>query len=112
MLCLNKTLNIVIAKNVRKAESFKGRLLGLMFKRFMAEGEGLLLTPCKAIHTCFMRFEIDAVFLDKDLRVVEVIKIKPWRLSPYVRGAVHTLELLSGAALPGKIRAGDEIKFV
>ena len=66
---------------VKVARGFFGRLLGLMFRRDLAADEGLLIERCRAIHTCFMRFPIDATFLDRENRVVRVVRnIPPWRL--------------------------------
>lgn len=63
------------------ARSFFARLRGLMFRKDMPTDEGLLIERCNAIHTCFMRFDIDATFLDADGNTVKVVRnIKPWRL--------------------------------
>ena len=65
-----------------------------MFVRDMASGEGLLIERCNAIHTCFMRFAIDATFLDAEGNVVKVVRnIRPWRLCVFGgRRAVKVLE--------------------
>ena len=63
------------------AKSFLQRLRGLMWKDRLPHGEGLLILRCNSIHTCFMRFAIDATFLDDDGNVVKVVRnIRPWRL--------------------------------
>ena len=62
------------------AQGFFARAKGLI-GRDSAPADGLLIPNCKAIHTCFMRFPIDATFLDKEDRVVKVVRnIRPWRL--------------------------------
>src|ERR671935_1470608 len=72
------------------------RLRGMLGRKEPAPGEGLLLKPTAAIHTCFMRFPIDVVFLDADLRVVGVTTgLKPWR-GAVRRGARSVLELRAG----------------
>ena len=63
------------------ARTFWQRVIGLMGRKSLPEGEGLLILKCNSIHTCFMRFAIDATFLDRDDNVVKVVRnIRPWRL--------------------------------
>ena len=63
------------------------------------------------IHTFFMRFDIDVIFLDKERKVLKVIeKMKPWRLSPWVLSARSVLELGAGS-LQGSVRIGDVLEF-
>ena len=77
------------------ARSFPARARGLIGRDGLAPGCGLLIEKCNAIHTFFMRFPIDAVFLDRNNRPVKVVRgIRPWRI--FVWGgfrAVKTLEL-------------------
>lgn len=75
------------------ADTFLSRFLGLMFRRGLPAGEGLLITRCNSIHTFFMRFPIDAVFLDASGAVVRVVRgIPPWR--PFVWGGRHAVQVL------------------
>ena len=93
-----------IALRVAVADSFFTRFKGLMLRKSLAPGEGLLLKNCSAIHCCFMRFPIDAVYLDADLRVVSTETVKPWRLGGRFPGTRHVLELEERRArelLPG-----------
>ena len=63
------------------ARSFWARARGLIGRRGLPPGQGLLILRCNAIHTFFMRFAIDATFLDKHDQVVKVVRnIRPWRL--------------------------------
>jgi uncharacterized membrane protein (UPF0127 family) len=88
----------VVCRRCAVADRPVSRLRGLMGRRALAPGEGLLLKPTPSIHTCFMRFEIDAVFLDSDLRVLDVkSQLGPWRLAGR-RGACAVLELPGGEA--------------
>ena len=88
------------------------RLRGLLGKRGLQPGEGLLLRPASAIHTLFMRFPIDAVFLDRDLTVLGVAPaLKPWRASGR-RGARAVLELPAGECERRGIHAGDRLRAV
>jgi uncharacterized protein len=88
----------MVCRRCAVADRPLSRLRGLMGRRPLAPGEGLLLKPTPSIHTCFMRFEIDAVFLDTDLRVLDVKPhLGPWRLAGR-RGAHAVLELPGGEA--------------
>ena len=102
---------IVIAQEVEEARSFLKRLKGLMFRAEMKLGTAMLLAPCPQIHTCFMRFSIDVLFLDKEGKIVRVIEnMNPWRLSPIVCHAVQTLEMPAGT-LCGRVKAGMQVRF-
>ncbi|MBP5429688.1 MAG: DUF192 domain-containing protein [Elusimicrobiaceae bacterium] len=106
---LQKTGN-VIAQQVVLANTFYSRLKGLMGRKGLPQGEALLLDPCPQIHTCFMRFDIDVVFLDCSGRVVAVLEqIKPWRMSKFYSGC-QALEL-SGGSLQGSVQPGDILIF-
>ena len=88
------------------------RLRGLLGRRELPSGEGLLLRPAPSIHTGFMRFPIDAVFLDGDLRVVGVADdLRPWRIAGR-RGARAVLELAAGEAGRLGLRHGDRLSLV
>ena len=112
MIAYNKTTGTVIAEKVKKAENLQDRLFGLIPRASMDKSEGLFLKPCSSIHTCFMKFAIDAVFLDKKMKVVAIIdSMKPWRFSAWHISAESVLELKAGAAFK-KISKGDEIELV
>ena len=85
------------------------RLRGLLGQPSPGDGEGLLLEPCWSIHTCFLRYPVDAVFLDRDLRVIDVVAdLKPWRFAMRHR-ADAVLELGAGAAARAGLRPGDQL---
>ncbi len=108
----NKTQKNVLCARVRKAVTFSARLKGLMFQKSLGEDEGLYLAKANSIHSCFMRFAFDAVFLNKDGAVVKIIAdIKPWHLVPPVKGAHGVLELCSGKAERNRLKVGDMIDF-
>jgi len=87
----------VLGIDAEVAETFAERAKGLIGRRSLDPGRGLLIPRCNAIHTFFMRFPIDAIFLDRHGRVVKTVRnIRPWRL--WVWGgfsAVKVLEVLS-----------------
>jgi uncharacterized membrane protein (UPF0127 family) len=91
------------------ADGFLTRLRGLLGRRELPRDEGLLINPCSSIHTWFMRFPIDVVFLDRDLRVVRVAAdVGPWRLR-WGRRARQVLELAAGEAAARGIGVGDRL---
>jgi uncharacterized membrane protein (UPF0127 family) len=93
------------------AETPHMRLKGLLGRSRLASGEGLLIRPTSAIHTCFMRFPIDAVFLDRDLVVVKVVsELRPWRVAAR-RGAKSVLELAAGESRRRGIQAGEQLRL-
>lgn len=101
----------VVAERVLEAGSFGLRLRGLLGRPPLGPGEGLLLTPCNAIHTFFMPGPIDAVFLDADGRVVGVAeRLPPWRMR-VVPGARRVLELPAGAVARCGLAAGRRLRL-
>jgi uncharacterized membrane protein (UPF0127 family) len=89
------------------AASPVSRLRGLLGRSELRSGEGLLLRPASAIHTFFMRFPIDAVFLDRDWRIVGIADdVRPWRTAGR-RGAKAVLELPAGESARRGLRPGD-----
>ncbi|MCX7774397.1 MAG: DUF192 domain-containing protein [Clostridia bacterium] len=95
---------------VDQADSFLKRLNGLMGKR---EGHyGLLLSPCNSIHTCFMRYCLDAVFLDSQNRIIAIRSgMKPFRATPVIRKAAKVLEFPSSLHAVDHLGEGMEIHF-
>lgn len=88
------------------------RGIGLLGRGGLAEGEGLLITRTNAITMIFMRFPIDAVFIDRDLRVVCVIAdLGPWALARGARHADAVLELPAGTAARTGTQAGDVLRI-
>jgi uncharacterized membrane protein (UPF0127 family) len=91
------------------ADSPVSRLKGLLGRSELRPGEGLLLRPASAIHTCFMRFPIDAVFLDDGLRVLRISdELHPWRAASR-RGARAVLELPAGESARRGLEVGDTL---
>jgi uncharacterized membrane protein (UPF0127 family) len=87
------------------------RLRGLMGRRALPADGGLLIKPAPSIHTFFMRFAIDAVFLDRELRVVGIEPgLRPWRIAGR-RGARAVLELPAGSAARRGMRAGELLRI-
>ncbi len=84
--------------SVQVADRFWSRFRGLMLRKSLPDGEGLLLKGCGSIHCCFMRFAIDAVYLDRELNVIGWETVRPWHLGGRYPKASSVLELAAGAA--------------
>lgn len=101
----------ILGDRIARADTFRLRLLGLLPRRGLAWGEGLLLEPCNAIHTFFMRFPIDVLFLDRDGRVVAAVPaLPPWR-ARRAGNAVRVLELPAGTLGRTGVGAGATLRF-
>ncbi len=100
-----------LGNSILLATSLGARVKGLLGRSSLPAGEGLLIRPCKGIHTFFMKFPIDAVFLDKDNRIVAITRdLSPYRLTPIYFKASAVLELPAGA-LSEDVAVGDGIDF-
>jgi uncharacterized membrane protein (UPF0127 family) len=110
-LCiLNDTLGTVLASHAGLAATFFQRFVGLMGKRELRHGEGLVLAPCQAVHTMFMSFPIDLLFLDEAGQVVLAMgEVAPYRRSPVKREAFYVIELPAGVIASSGTRVGDRL---
>lgn len=91
------------------ADSAVARMRGLLGRSELHEGSGLLLRPAGSIHTGFMRFPIDAVFLDRELRVLRTVSnLGPWRAARR-RGTRAVLELPAGTCARAGLQPGDRL---
>lgn len=112
MKLINSDGNSILADEIRPAKTFFSRLKGLMFRKKLKEGEALLLEPCNMVHTFFMRFPLDIVFLDRGMKVVYIIEnMEPWKCSPMVKGCRSIIELPSGAVCKSGVRPGDILEL-
>ena len=99
----------VVCERCLVADSMFVRMRGLLGRKGLDEGEGLLLRPAPSIHTFFMRFPIDVVFLARDGEVVKVVPaLKPWRTAA-ARRARSALELAGGEAERRDIHPGTRL---
>ena len=111
LVAFNRTRGIGIASQVLKADDPASRGRGLLGRESLAPGEGLWIIPCPMIHTFFMKFSIDVVFLSRRLEAVRVLEnLRPWRISPWVWRAHSVLEL-AGGSLGGAVETGDQLEI-
>jgi len=108
----NVTTGRVIATRVKIAQDFMSRSVGLLNRSSLAEDEGLLIKPCSSIHTFFMKFPIDVLFLDKNGKVVSIEQsLAPWRLAGSIWAGYMVLELSAGKTSKESIKAGEIIQI-
>jgi uncharacterized membrane protein (UPF0127 family) len=101
----------IVCERCYVAATFLSRLVGLLRKPSLDPREGLLLTRAAAVHTLFMRFPIDVVFLDRERRVVAVSeRLRPWRHTS-CPGARAVLELPADAWKRSGCRVGDALRY-
>jgi len=85
------------------------RMRGLLGREGLPAGEGMLITPAPGIHTAFMRFPIDALFLDNSMRVIDIVeRLRPWRMASR-RRAHAVLELSAGECARQGVAVGDRL---
>jgi uncharacterized membrane protein (UPF0127 family) len=112
MKLVNKKTNSVIVEHLKYADSFFKRLKGLMFTKDLNKNEGLLIKDCKSIHTFFMNYSLDAVFINNKFKIVKIIRnMKPRRVTPIYFGAAHVIEVKAGY-LPADVSEGDFLEVV
>jgi hypothetical protein len=93
------------------ADRFVARLVGLLNKRALEPGAGLLIEPCSSIHTFGMKYPIDVLALDRSYRVLGIWKdIRPWRVKVFSGGTYRVLELESGTLHPIDVQIGDYLQ--
>jgi hypothetical protein len=110
---LDETTRTVVAERVRRAGSVISRLMGLAGHDGLAADEALWISPCRVIHTIGVKFPIDAVFLDEDLRVVALREdVIPWRAIRPARGSASVLELPAGTVRRVGLAVGNQMDFV
>ncbi len=106
----NQTRSTLLGDKIELAETAWARARGLLGRAALAEGEGLLIARCNAIHMFFMRFAIDVAFIDDGDRVVQVIHaIRPWRATRFYPKATAALELPAGTLERCQTQPGDQL---
>jgi uncharacterized membrane protein (UPF0127 family) len=107
VLVRNQTRNAVLGQSIDVADTSAKRRAGLLGRKRLEPGEGLWISPCESVHTFFMKFAIDLVYIDKSRKVRKVRHaVPPWRLSMCLT-AHSILELPAGTAKQTGTAAGD-----
>jgi uncharacterized membrane protein (UPF0127 family) len=94
----------------RVANTFCSRLRGLIGRKRLEPGDGLLIAPCQSVHTHFMSFSIDVLYVDESQKVVAVDHdLQPWRFGRIQRRARFVIELPAGTAASTGTQVGDRL---
>lgn len=109
ILVRNVTRQSVLADAAEVADTSAKRRVGLLRHKSLSSGQGLWIVPCESVHTFFMKFPIDLVYLDRKKRVRKIRHAVPaWRLSLCL-GAHSVLELPAGKASETETARGDQL---
>jgi len=109
---LNRTRGTVIGSHVEVADGLWSRVRGYLGRPEPDEGEGILLTPCNAVHMFGMKYPLDVLFLDSRGTVIEVAeRLAPWRRTRRVRGARYALEVRAGTVEATGTEPGDGLAW-
>ena len=108
-ILINETRGETIVRDLMPAESFTARMRGLLGRTSLPGDAGLLIRPCRSIHMWFMRFPIDAAFLDAEMNVLKVARnLAPWQLAWAPRQTRCVLETAAGVL--ARTQIGDRLK--
>ena len=106
---ISKTTGKTVVAQLTIAGTFWPRFVGWQFRRPPAADEGLLLVPCNSVHTCFVRFSMDLLFLDRKGTVLAVRQnLRPWRFAMGPRNTHAVVETLPGAA---DVQPGEALRL-
>lgn len=104
----NKTTQQKLADKVIICNTFFSRLKGLLGKKELNEGEALILTKTNNVHSFFMQFAIDLIFLNKQKVVIQtIINFLPNKVSPKIKESYYVVELSANFLLKTQINCGD-----
>jgi uncharacterized membrane protein (UPF0127 family) len=107
----NVTRGTTLAGKLELAGTGESRRKGLLGRESLPPGTGLWIAPCESVHTFFMRFAIDLVYLDRKLMVKKVrTSVGPWRVSACFR-AHSVLELPAGTIEATRTACGDTVEI-
>lgn len=107
---INVSCNSLLASEALLCDRFYNRMRGLLGKKELPPGRGLIIKPCLQIHSFFMQFSFDALFIDHDNRVIHIEEnMLPWKISPLVRGSAMVIELPAGTAADTGTGIGNTI---
>ena len=107
----NVTRNVDLGQKVRVASTLMARLVGLLSTSSLGSGEGLWLEPCSSIHTFFMRYPIDVLFMDADGKVLAQRTYAPWKISGWHGKSRGALEFAAGTLARTATQIGDQIEM-
>lgn len=108
MRVINQTKNTVLAEEAVVAASIFSRIIGLLGKSGLKKEEALILKPCNSVHTFFMRFSIDVLFIDKRYRIIRAISsLRPFHITSLYFKAALAIEMPAGIIQLSSTQEGD-----
>jgi uncharacterized protein len=111
MRIVNRTRDAVLAERAELASGWWARARGLLGRRALPAGEGLIIRPCNSVHCFFMAFPIDVIYVDRDYRIVRLApNLRPNRVGPLVMGARDVIELPAGVIAATGAAVGDQLE--
>ena len=111
-LSLSASDGTLLIERVKWTEGFRERCRGLIGQHTLGRGRGMALVPCRAVHTCFMRFSLDVIFFSRDFRVVHIAEcVVPYRIVWGGWTAWGVVEVQSGWFPWNHLRTGDRLVF-
>ena len=112
MQVFNQTRNVPLITYGHLANTFWSRLRGLLGAAPLEKEEGLILAGEKSIHTFFMSFPIDVIYVDKGYQVIRAdTNMVPYRIGPFVGRSAYVLEMPVGTIAATATQVGDQLKF-
>ncbi len=113
MKIFHRSTGRCLAERVELANTFFKRLRGLMFRRHLPPAEALWLRPCNGVHTFWMFFAIDVIFLDRELRIVKLVEnMRPFRMTKPHLAARSVLEVRAYTISQVDLKVGDQLEVV
>jgi len=104
---------VIIAENLMEAKTFFKRLKGLMFTKNLPPQSALYINPCKGIHTYFMNYNIDVLYLDINYKILSIDEnMEPRKVGKFRKKAVSVIELSSGRVKATKIQVGQVVEVI
>lgn len=112
MKLINLNNGKVIADRVGKADSFWQRFKGLMFTKSLPSGSALHIEPCRSIHTFFMNYPIDVLYLDPSQRIIATeLEVKPGKIGKVYGQAASVMELPAGTIRQTETEIGHSVQI-
>ena len=112
MKAVNLRTGTTLATNVKVADNIFTRMKGLLGKKELPTGDALWIKPCFSVHTFFMKFPIDVIFLNKTNQVIAAVSnLTPNRITRLYPQSFSVLELPPGTIVASNIEVGDEIEI-
>lgn len=109
LMLVHRQTSQTISRSVEVAATRRTRRRGLLGRSAMLPSEALILAPCCAIHTAFMRFAIDVIFVDARGQVLKIVReLPPWRMAVAPR-AHAVIELAAGSLKSRDLKVGDAV---